>query len=298
MKAWPLLALSWCLLGLAFADEPKSTSTLTIVDGAGKEHKLAGWKFVVGTRPLGWLAKAAVDPKEKLAPGPDALAFREEQSTTFVDGVLTLVPLDRLRSIDYDYDTQTVSVKVATDQADADVVLTGTSKYKGTNKLALEAEADRGEKGVAAVKYLAGSTGGIKSVRFGAPRGLAAPTGRGAAVTVVDKKQKNVQPAVDLQALYRLASGSERLLPYLVFKKTYKVELGAIQKVTAAPGAKPDEPEWTIMGKDADGQTLTLLKTTMIDDQPATLLGLVGRVPAGFKLFPAHVISEIEFDAK
>ena len=36
----------------------------------------------------------------------------------------------------------------------------------------------------------------------------------------------------------------------------------------------------------------------MLDGKAAVLEGFVGRVPAGYKLFPVHVIEEIQFDAK
>lgn len=301
-QTWPALVLAGGVIGLCAgtAQEEKAPAkgNLIVIDNAGKEQKLVGWKLVVGTRRLGWLAPPT-DPKDKSPRGPEVLEFRDDKSTTFVDGVLTLIPLDRLRAIEYDNDKQIATLKVATDKADADEVLNGTTKYKGTNKLAIEAEADKGDMGVAAVKYLGGSKdGGIKGVRFPSPQGVAPPAGRAATVTVIDKMQKNVQNAVDLQPLYRMQDGSERLTSFLVFKKTYKLELAMLQKVTATPGAKPDEPEWTISVKEGEGQTLTLLKATMIDDKPATLIGLVGKVPVGYKLFPAHVISEIQFDAK
>ena len=46
--------------------------------------------------------------------GPEALEFREENSTNFAKGILTLVPLERIRSIDYDNDKQVVTARVAT----------------------------------------------------------------------------------------------------------------------------------------------------------------------------------------
>ena len=288
-------ALLLAVVGVCAEDKPVQ-GPLIVIDSAGKEQKLSGWKLVAGTRRLGWLAGAA-DPGQKTPAGPEALEFRDEQSTSFVDGIITFVPLERLRSISYDADKQNVTIKVATDQADADLALTGTTKFKGSNKLAIEAEIDKGNQGVASVKYLGGTLGGIQGVRFPMPRGTSAPTGRPATITIVDK-QKSVQQAVDLQPLYRLQDGSERLVPYLVFKKTYKVEFAKIQKLTAQPGAKADEPEWTISIQDGEAQTLTLLKAPPIDDKPATLLGLVGKVPAGYKLFPVHVIGEIQFDGK
>jgi hypothetical protein len=35
----------------------------------------------------------------------------------------------------------------------------------------------------------------------------------------------------------------------------------------------------------------------VLGDKPAVFEGLLGRIPAGYKLFPAHVITEVIFDA-
>src|SRR5262249_52481995 len=162
-----LLPLLGAALGTALltcsvtADEPKKDDTpvVTIIDGNGKEHKVKGWKITAGTRRLGWLAPA--DDKEPMpkdppprggkAPkkgtgGPEALAFREDDSTTFVDGVLTLVPLDRLRELEYDKEKKTVTATVATgNKKDAATVkLHGATRFQGVNRVTLEAEIDKG----------------------------------------------------------------------------------------------------------------------------------------------------------
>src|SRR5262245_24612554 len=113
---------TWLVAGFALGgmlrcsqaeDPPKAAApgTLTVVDNAGKEQKLKTWRFTVGTRQLGWLAPNKGEGAK--AQSPDALAFREEDSTKFVDGVLTLVPLDRVRAIDYD-DKEGVTLRVRT----------------------------------------------------------------------------------------------------------------------------------------------------------------------------------------
>ena len=60
----------------------------------------------MGTRKLTWLAKDGT-------PAPDALAFRDAHSTLYVEGVMTLIPLDRLESLIYDAAKKTVAAKVA-----------------------------------------------------------------------------------------------------------------------------------------------------------------------------------------
>lgn len=291
-----ILSLSALALASLGDDPPKPADgpTLVIADAAGKEHKLKTWHFATGTRRLDWLAAAAKDG-DKPPAGPEALAFREENSTTFVEGVLTLIPLERIKSIEYD-DKDGVSVRVAAGaKADEDEVLKGTTKYKGINKLAIEAEVDKGDLGVAAVKFLGGvSKGGVRSLRFpGARAPAAAPAGRPSLVTIAE--QKEPQKAADLMPLYRFADASERLVPRLMFKKTLKVDVAKIQKLRAVAGEQ-EGSEFTVTLKDGTEDTLTLLSKTTLDDKEATLVGLVGRVPAGYKLFPLHAVSEVQFD--
>jgi hypothetical protein len=51
-----------------------------------------------------------------------------------------------------------------------------------------------------------------------------------------------------------------------------------------------------VVQKDGDDSTLTLLQTATIDGQPAQLVGLIGKVPVGYKLFPVRRITAIHFD--
>src|SRR4051794_16242078 len=76
----------------------KASSDLVIIDHRGKELKMKNWKLTQGTRQLDWLEPAA--PKSKKgasAPrGPQYLEFRAEQSTTFKEGIITLIPIASL----------------------------------------------------------------------------------------------------------------------------------------------------------------------------------------------------------
>lgn len=302
-----------CGLLPARAQEPAKDAPLVIVDAGGKEQKIKAWKFAAGTRHLAWLAApnekpAAVDPKDKPAPvkapvktvraavGPEALELREDQSTTYVDGILTLIPLDRIRVIDYDDAKQSVAVKLATgDKAESDEALTGTTKFRGINKITIEAEVDKGDLGIAEVKFLGGIAKGIRSLAFPKAQAAPAPTGRLATVTINDK-EKHAQKVHDLQALYRLPDGTEKLLPTVMFKKTLKIDLAKVAKIHSVEGSKPDDAEWVVTLKDGEENTLSLLKTIPIGEQQGTLEGLLGKVPAGWKLYPAHTFTEIVFD--
>jgi hypothetical protein len=299
--------LAALLLGRAAEadDTPKpAEGTLVLIDGAGKEQKLKAWHFVAGIRHLSWLAPAAPpkegppEPKERGQPrrvetGPEALEFRAEDSTNYVDGVLTLIPLERLRAIDYDHDKDTVTVHVAT--GGEEETLTGSTKFRGINKLTLAAEVDKGDLGVAEVKYQGGVPKGINGIRFAEMKVAAPPAGgRSATVTVADK-EKNVQKATDLQPLYHLADGSERLVPTLFFRKTLKIDVGKLRKLRAVESKEAPGSEWEVTLGDGNAETFTLLPKVPLDGKEATLEGLVGRVPAGYKLFPVHTLAEVEF---
>jgi hypothetical protein len=308
-KTWLLLPAALAVWAVAADDAPKPAEpgTLVILDAAGKEQKLKAWKFTAGTRRLGWLAPAGEKAPEKApagekdaAPrrqppaGPEALELRAEMKVEYVEGVLTLVPLDRLRSLDYDNDKETVTARVAV--GGSDELLTGTTKYRRINKLVIEAEVDRGEQGVAEIKFLGGLPRGIRGVRFPPPKApAAAPAGRPAVAVSADGETKTTHKVSDLLPLYRLADGSERLLPTLLFRKTLKLDVAKIAKIAIT--GNENDASWQVTMKGGGDETLTLLQKIPYEGSQATLVGLVGRVPVGYKLFPVAAISEITFDA-
>ncbi len=199
--------------------------------------------------------------------------------------------------MDFDGEKEMVTVKVATgDKADDDLALTGTTKYKGINKIAIEAEVDKGDLGVAEVRYLGGvARGGIRGLRFPAAKKAAAPMGRPATVIVEDRMKKTEMPVTDLQVLYRIDRGAEKLSPLLFFKKTLKIDVAKIKKIVPAEG-EGQEKVWQVTLKDGTEETLTLLRAVTLDGKPAEVVGLLGRVPAGYKLFPIHTFSEVVFE--
>jgi hypothetical protein len=324
MKNWKLLLLlgaglllaGWPLARPGRAAEParagpKAAGGLVVTDSAGKEHKLKTWKFVTGTQRLSWLAagagnKAEKDPQKAAgkAAGPEALVFRGEKSTDLLEGIVTFILLDRIRAIEYDAEKKTVTVRVAKpgDKGDAEEVLTGSTRFKGENKLTIEAESDLGELGLAAVKFQGGVPKGVKTIRFPTPRApAAAAASRTARVTDVDKK---VHPVADLQPLYRLAGDSQRLLPTLLFKKTVKIDLGKIKKLAFVDSGDKQGGglDYEVTLHDDKSHTLTLLnRVSPLDGKAALLEGFVGRVDAGYQFFPLRaspnqVFSEIQFE--
>jgi len=310
-------AFGFLVLCATAADDPPKAAepgTLLVIDSAGKEQKLKKWTYVAGTRNLAWLAPAEKEPeppKDKDAPakdkprekpkpvGPEALEFREETSTVYTDGILTLIPLDRLRSIDYDLEKEAVTVHVANGpKPDDDVKLTGLTKFLKINKIIIEAEVDKGDLGVAEIKFLGGvQKGGIKGIRYPAPKmDAAAAAGRPAVVVSSDRTGKATHKVTDLQPLYRVGEVREQTAPLLFFKKTLKVDVAKIAKIVTS-GPEDDEKGWQIVMKDGNDENLSLLRKVTLNDKAAELIGLVARVPGGYKFFPTHTVAEIIFDS-
>jgi len=269
--------------------KPSADSSLLILDAQRKEVKLKGWHLTAGVRKL------PVDGGTKK--GPDYLEFREDNSTTYQNGILTLVPIGSLRKIDYDYDKKTVVAVVAT--AEKEVTLSGTIKFQGINRLTIEGDADLGELGFASVKFLGGNPkGGVTGVRFPDVK-PATETPSASAVIIGEDKEKTRHSLVDLTALYQQPDGSYRVTPTLHFKKTVKIDLA---KIASLRHVEPEDKKSTsydfeVTLKDGDKHTLTLLtKVELEGGKSATLAGLLGKVPVGYKLIPAHTIAELRME--
>jgi len=273
-----MMLFSWSASG---ADETPATKAI-LVDAAGKEVPLAKWTIAFGTRKLSW------------TPTPlEVLEVREVNSTTFKEGILTFVPLSRLKAIDYDYEKQTISVEVA---GVMEPVI-GSTKFAGVNQVVIEAEANVSGMGVADVKYRGGVVkGGFKSLKF--PDAKAVDTkedGELYTIQIAEAKGKGASVVVrGLQPLYQIEK-SEKLIPSLMFKKTLKIDFEKIQKLRIVmPPDKVKMAECEVVTKDGQELGLTLLSIVPIDGKNAVLIGLVGRVPGGYRLFPMHTISEFQ----
>jgi hypothetical protein len=277
--------------------EKKVDPPLVILDAKGKEVKLVTWDLAAGTRRL-----PPADGKEPppLRGGPQYLEFREEKSTTYEAGILTLVPVKSLRRIDYDYDRKAVTAVVAV-AGGKDEKIAGTTKYKGINRLTIEGDADLGDLGFASVKFLGGNPmGGVTGLRF--PNPQPAPEVKGpTAVVVGQDKEKTHHNVVDVTALYQRADGGSQFVPALHFKKTVRIELAKIAALRhiEAEDKKQTSYDFDVTLEDGAKHTLTLLtKVELEGGKPATLVGLIGRVPVGYKLFPAHTVAELRMPEK
>jgi hypothetical protein len=266
--------------------EKKAEAPLTILDAAGKEVKLKGWRLTAGTRRL---------PTAKPL---DCLEFREEHSTTYQNGIVTLVPVGSLRKLDYDYAKKTVTAVVASAEG-KDLTLTGTTRFGGINRLTIEGDADLVELGFAAVKFQGGNPkGGLTGIRFPNPAAVEdAPAGT--VLIIADDKEKTRHVVADLTALYHQADGSDRLQPQLLFKKTVKLDLAKLTAMrhVEAEDKKQVSHDYEVTLPDGAKHTLTLVTKAEPDGgKSVSLVGLLGRVPAGYKLFPLHTVSELRVE--
>jgi hypothetical protein len=277
--SFPMFRRFSVLLVAAIPISLGSAADPTIIDGTGKEIVLKNWKITAGTRKLEWLPDA-----------PEALVFREVNSTTFREGVLTFILLDRLESLSYDIEKKTVKAKVA----GIEQPLEGSIRYQGINQIVIEAEVDKGAAGVVELKYRGGAlAGGIRGIKFTGAKAGPKLAGDRIFVAITDgNKKEAAEPVYGLQALYRIEK-TEKTLPWVMFKKTFKADVAKIKKMSLRE--QPDQKlfECDVTLDDDSQQTLSLLTTVTADGKPATLAGLVGVVPAGYKLFPMHTIGEI-----
>ena len=282
-----IFAIAGDSLAADLAKDTKDGKQPTIIDAGGKEVVLRKWKIVGGTRKLGWL------PGDKA----DYFELREFGSTTFKEGVLSFVPMSRIESIKYDYDKETASVQLA----GLEKPLQGTTKFKDINMITIEAEVDQGNLGVADLRYRGGVIKtGFKEVNFADAKAPGTPPPAGdlfSFLVVPDGKDKPgaVMTATNVQGLYHFADGSEKLLPFLMFKKTLKVDIGTIAKMHVGDQhIKEKTAECEVSLKDGMQLSITLLSHVSIDGKSATLVGLLGGTPVGWRLFPIHTFTEFQ----
>ena len=299
-------------------DKPAKQGVLIVTDGNGKEHKVKVWKFTAGTKYLSWLAAAPKEDKEKdkdqektpvkgkkggkvgpkanTAVGPEALEFSAVLGVPLKKRILTYVLLENIRSLEFDSKKETVTLRIAkSDKMEDDEVLVGVIGYENTNIISIDAEADLGEFGLAEMKFKGGVRGGIKAIRFPAPKPLPAEAkGRFAEVIGVGKT-KDSHKVVDLQPLYLQANGLEQVVPTLYFQKTVKLD---VTKIAQLAQVGMGGSTWDVTLKSGDSQPLGLIErpTEAGAKYSSQLQGLVGRASVGYQLFPLAAASEVYFD--
>jgi hypothetical protein len=321
MKTWKIVGavLAVSLLGmdgLPGQEAPKkpAAGTLVVIDASGKEQTLTSWKFLEGTRHLPWLVPAEAPgeeskpakpgkPGEARAPaGPEVLEVRAVTKLTYAEGVLTWIPLTTIREIRFDSEAGTMTVQ-ASDRSGEPVSLVGTTRYRGINKITLQAEVDKGALGVAEIRFFGGIPKGIQGIRFPEGKPPAAPAAGEPAVVVCEEgRGKTDYPVANLQALYRREGAKpgegEEVSSLLYFKKTLKIDMKLIKTIVIKRGAGPVGNSWHVTTRKGEvDEALSLLQKVMIDGKPTLLTGLVGTVPVGYQFFPLSAITEIRFGA-
>jgi hypothetical protein len=255
----------------------------------GKEVKLVDWHFSQGTRRLdltGKVTKAA----------GEYLEFREEKSTNLKNGIYTLISLSSLRQLAFDRDKKTVSAIAVKDDGE-DATLVGSTKA-ASNKITIEGETILDGLGAATVKFQGGIDKGIQSVAFSTPKPAEKVKGTPAVVTA-DDKEKTKHAVADLQPVY-LVDGQYRIAPYLMFKKTVKIDMEKLIALRYLPpeDKKKASSDYEVTLKDGAKHTLTLLTVVELEKKKTmSFVGMIGRVPVGRKLFMLDAIYEFHVGA-
>jgi hypothetical protein len=277
------------LAGLTAGAEEPAAGEAVVTDVEGKEFRLTSLKFAAGARRLAWLA----DPRgttEDEKKGPLALELREPNSTTLVKGVVTLVPLSGVESVRYDYEKQLVSVAVK----GLTNPLTGTLEYKGINNLGLSGTAD-GKAGSFTGGIL--SKTAVKSAVFGGTRTLPrSKEGASWNVQIVQPKADNpTLTARNLKVLVAHPGGVERLLDGMPARKGEPVPFdGKFKRLELL--ANDPNTGFAAAEIETDGGPERIVAIPLAageDKKAGTLLGVLGEVDAGWKLFPLHTIRVI-----
>jgi hypothetical protein len=265
----------------------KESHLLVVPPSGGKAVKLSDWRFAAGTRFLD-LTGAASKPKTKS--GVEYLEFREEKSTTYKNGIFTYIALTSLGKLAYDHDKKTVAATVIKDDGN-ETTIYGSTKFAG-NKLTIEAEAILDGLGAATVKYQGGIDKGVRSITFPTLKPaekVKGPTG----VVTADDKEKTKHIVNDLQPVW-LVDGQYRIVPYVLFKKTVKIDMEKLVGMRFSPPVdKKGSSEYEVTLKDDVKHTLSILLTAEYEKKKTmTFVGFIGRVPVGYKLFMLDAVYE------
>jgi len=275
------------LLSAPAADPPAGAGEpVVVVDSAGKEIRLAKVKVTAGTRRLGWLADPKGDADARK--GPLALEVREPSSTTYAKGVVTLVPLAGVESVRYEVGKSLVGVKGRAEP------VVGTTEYKGFNVIGLE-----GDAGGVSAKFSGGVTkAGIKSMTFPAARPLPERKADGPSGSVrIDRPKAGNPPLTvrNLKALYTFPGGVEQLADALPVRKGEPLKLdGTLRRLEVlAVDANAHAAAAEVQAGDGPERTVVLPLTRDQDGRTGTLVGLLGEVDVGWKLFPLHTVKAV-----
>jgi len=269
------------------AGEPAAGEAI-VTDADGMAHKLTAVKFGTGTKRLAWLA----DPQgssEDAKKGPLALEFREPHSTTLVKGVVTLVPVGKIESLVFDHAKQEVTLSVKGLQQH----LVGILGYQRVNVLGITGTSDG-----KSVSFVGGTSGksAVKTMTFG---GAQAPSKAKLISTwnVQIAQPKANDPVIvvhNLKVLTAHSGGVEKLADAIPVRKGEPISFdGKLKRFEVV--AHDQITDVVAAEVEVGGAERTIVIPHILDPagKPGTVVGLLGEVDAGWKLFPLHTIKVI-----
>lgn len=295
----------WCGLIVLFfsaaggllggADDP-AAGTVIVTDVDGKEHTLTGVKFGAGTKRLAWLA----DPQgtiEDAKRGPLALEVRELTSAMpLAQGIVTLVPMTSVESIRYDFDKEQVAIGVK----GLSQPLTGALFYPRVNAIGLS-----GTSTTNTSSFTGGVRGkpSVKAMAFGGAQPHERSKG-GTSWNIRILKTKKDEPSVvdspvltarNLKVLVSTPGGGEQLLDGLPIRKgepiPFDTKMKRFEFLANDLNTRIAAAEIEIAG--GPERVIAIPLATGEGEKTGTLLGILGEVDAGWKLFPLHTIKII-----
>lgn len=276
---------------LGSADTPGTPlATATLIDATGKEISLTSVKILTGGRRLAWLADPKGGTTEEARKGPLALEVREPNSTTYQKGVVTLIPAGSVEAVRYEYDKQTMTVMVK----GAAEPVPGTLHFRGINVVGIE-----GASGGVVGKFTGGSPkDGFKAVTFSTARPVPFPPSGGTTWGIQIDQPKVGNPTLtvrNLKALYVFPGGIEILADSLPVRKGDPIPLDTklkkLEVLAVDTNTHMAAVEVTVEG--GPDRLVVLQLTREQAGRTGTLVGLVGEVTVGWKLFPMHTIKTI-----
>ena len=291
-----ILALAAGLSGLfARGGEEPAAGEAVVIDVDGKEHQISSVKFTTGTRRLAWLA----DPKgstEESKKGPLALEVRESTSAMpLAQGIVTLIPVGSLESVKYDFEKELVTLGVK----GLSHPLTGALFYPRVNVLGLSGSSDG-----KAASFTGGVRGktSVKSATFGGAQPVAKSKG-GATWKIQIVKTRKDEPVVDdptliarnLKVLVSFPGGIEQLVDGIPIRKGAPIPFDASLKrfELLANDFNTNFAAAEVEAGGAPERVIAIPLTIEQDKKTGTLVGILGEVDAGWKLFPLHTIRTI-----
>ncbi len=273
-------------MAAALAADAPTDAVVTEADG--KEVKVTGLKFGPGTRRLSWLADPAGTTDDTRS-GPLALEVREPHSTTFKQGIVTLVPLASVESIQYDTDKKRARISIKT----LNTPLAATLEYTDLNNLAFSAIAG----GKQTIFRGGPKKGSVKAFAFAGATPLPSRKRVGVWQVQIDQKAA-MNPTLkvgELKFLYRFPGGKEVLSDFATTHKHETLRFDGALKSYTTLAVDPSARVIVAEVASGDKERIVVIPPTMEKDgKTATLVGLVGEVEAGWKLFPLHTIKSLK----